>query len=155
MSEASEMQVSAYRHTATQANQRGFTLIEAVVVMAMVAILAAIAIPNYSEYVLRSHRSTAQSFMSDVASRQTQFFLDRRLYAAVIGPDPDGRGLNMQTPEDLRLRYTFTIDVIAGPPPGFRITATPIGAQAGDRCGVMTIDQTGAKRTATDAARCW
>jgi type IV pilus assembly protein PilE len=149
MSEASEMQVSAYRHTATRADQRGFTLIEAVVVMAMVAILAAIAIPNYSEYVLRSHRSTAQSFMSDVASRQSQFFLDRRAYAATVG------ALNMTAPADLAARYTFAINVVAGPPPGFTVTATPIGPQVGDRCGELSINQTGAKRTALDVARCW
>ena len=57
---------------------RGFTLIEVVIVMAVAAILAAIAIPNYSEFVMRSHRSAVQSFISDVASRQSQFFLDRR-----------------------------------------------------------------------------
>ncbi|MEP6608963.1 MAG: prepilin-type N-terminal cleavage/methylation domain-containing protein, partial [Burkholderiaceae bacterium] len=58
----------------------GFTLIEVVVVMAVAAILAAVAIPNYGQYVMRSHRSEAQSFISDVASRQSQFFLDRRSY---------------------------------------------------------------------------
>jgi prepilin-type N-terminal cleavage/methylation domain-containing protein len=99
MSEASEMQVSAYRHTATRADQRGFTLIEVVVVMAMVAILAAIAIPNYSEYVLRSHRSSAQSFITDVASRQAQFFLDRRTYAATVA------ALNLTAPAEVAARY--------------------------------------------------
>ena len=61
-------------------SSRGFTLIEVAVVMAVAAILAAVAIPNYSEYVMRSHRSAVQSFISDVASRQSQFFLDRRRY---------------------------------------------------------------------------
>jgi type IV pilus assembly protein PilE len=129
------------------AKLRGFTLIEAVVVMAVAAILAAVAIPNYSEYVMRSHRSAVQSFISDVASRQSQFFLDRRNYAATVAT------LNMTTPADVAARYTVAIAVVAGPPAGFQVTATPTGAQATDRCGVLTIDQAG-NRTAV-SNRCW
>ena len=126
---------------------RGFTLIEAVVVMAIAAILAAVAIPNYSEYVMRSHRSAVQSFISDVASRQSQFFLDRRNYAATVA------ALNMTAPAEVAARYTVAIAVVAGPPAGFQVTATPTGAQATDRCGVLTIDQAG-NRTAV-SNRCW
>ena len=136
------------RHLRTRfRSNRGFTLIEVVVVMAIAAILAAVAIPNYSEYVMRSHRSAVQSFISDVASRQSQFFLDRRSYAATTG------ALNMAVPVDVAARYNVAIAVIAGPPAGFQVTATPIGAQATDRCGLLTIDQAG-NRTAV-AVRCW
>lgn len=139
------MHVSAYRPTGKTC--RGFTLIEVIVVMTMIAILAAIAIPNYGDYVLRSHRSSAQSFVSDVASRQAQFFLDRRAYSATVA------ALNMAAPAELATRYAFAINVVAGPPPGFQVTATPIGPQVGDRCGVLTINQAGAKGAA--GARCW
>lgn len=125
----------------------GFTLLELVVVMAIAAILAAIAIPNYSEYVMRSHRSEAQSFISDVASRQSQFFLDRRSYAGTVA------GLNMIPPAEVAARYNVAIAVVAGPPAGFQVSATPIGAQATDRCGVLTIDQAN-NRTAV-GPRCW
>ena len=118
----------------------GFTLIEAVVVMA-------VAIPNYSEYVMRSHRSAVQSFISDVASRQSQFFVDRRNYAATVA------ALNVTAPAEVTARYTVAIAVVAGPPAGFQVTATPTGAQATDRCGVLTIDQAG-NRTAV-SNRCW
>ena len=130
-----------------QLSAMGFTLIELVVVMAVAAILAAIAIPNYGEYVMRSHRSNAQSFISDVASRQSQFFLDRRSYAATIA------ALNMVPPVDVAARYNIAVAVVAGPPAGFQVSATPIGAQATDRCGVMAVDQAG-NRTAI-ADRCW
>ena len=126
---------------------RGFTLIELAVVMAIAAILAAVAIPNYSEYVLRGHRSAVQAFISDVASRQSQFFLDRRSYAGTVA------ALNMTAPADVAARYTVAIAVVAGPPAGFQVSATPIGTQATDRCGLLTIDQAG-NRTAV-GNRCW
>jgi type IV pilus assembly protein PilE len=139
------MHVSAYRQS--RSSHRGFTLIEVIVVMTMLAILAAIAIPNYSDYVLRSHRSSAQSFVADVASRQAQFFLDRRTYAATVA------ALNLTAPPELAARYAFAINVDAGPPPGFQVTATPIGVQVDDRCGALTINQAGAKGAA--GTRCW
>lgn len=142
----SEMQVSAHKHR-TARRQRGFTLMEVVVVMVILGILAAIAIPNYSEYTLRSHRSAVQAFISDVASRQTQFFLDRRVYATSVA------ALNMTTPADIANRYAVAIATNAGPPATFQVTATPTGTQTDDRCGALTVDQAGNKGAA--ATRCW
>jgi type IV pilus assembly protein PilE len=143
------MSVSVYKLESLvgPAGVRGFTLIELVVVMVIAAILAAIAIPNYSEYVVRSNRSAAQSFISDIASRQAQFFLDRRTYATTVA------ALNVTVPNEVAARYAVAIDVQVGPPLTYTVTATPTGSQAGDRCGAMTINQAGNKTAA--ATRCW
>jgi type IV pilus assembly protein PilE len=139
------MRVSAYKQL--ESPQRGFTLMELVIAMVVIGILAAIAIPNYSEYVLRGHRSAVQALIADVASRQAQFFLDRRTYATTVA------ALNIPVPPDVAQRYAIAIATAAGPPATFQVTATPTGVQVGDRCGVMTIDQGGAKGAA--ATRCW
>ena len=127
---------------------RGFTLIEVIVVVVMLGILAAIAIPNYSEYVRRGHRSAAQAYLVDLASRQVQFYLDRRAFADNVA------ALNVAAPAEIANRYNVAIVVTAGPPATFTITATPTGSQTGDRCGALTIDQTGLRGAAVTTG-CW
>jgi type IV pilus assembly protein PilE len=127
---------------------RGFSLMEVIVVMVMLGILAAIAIPNYSEYVRRGHRSAAQAYLLDLASRQVQFYLDRRVFADNV------TALNLAAPTEIASRYNVAIAVVAGPPATFTITATPTGSQTGDRCGNLTIDQTGARGAAATTG-CW
>src|SRR5258708_6947981 len=70
------------RHPRIRPNARGagFTLIEVMIVVAIVGVLAAIALPNYSDYVKRSKIIEATSVLSDLRVRYEQFFLDNRTY---------------------------------------------------------------------------
>ena len=64
---------------------RGFTLIELMIAVAVVAILAAIGYPSYTEHIRKSRRATAQAALMDLASRQQAYLLDRRAYAGFFG----------------------------------------------------------------------
>ena len=114
----------------------GFSLIELMIVVVIVAILAAIAIPSYENQIRKGRRAAAQNYLLDIANRQQQFLLDARRYATSVGE------LNVTAPPEVTPFYTVAI-ATAGPPPTFVITATPIGAQVAD--GALTLNQQSAK----------
>ena len=116
---------------------KGFTLIELMVTVVIVAILASIAIPSYREYVIRGNRRAAQAAMMEIATRQQQYFVANRVYAANIAE------LGYTLPEEVLGKYTAALETAGGPPPTFEITFSPEGSQAGD--GDLTLDSEGNK----------
>src|SRR5207244_8870820 len=109
----------------------GFSLIELMIATAIVAILAAIALPAYTSQLRKSSRAEAQSFMTTAAGNQQQYLLNRRAYASSFAD------LRATAPADLTSKYVFIVAAADGPPPTFTLTATAIGDQAKDACPAL------------------
>jgi type IV pilus assembly protein PilE len=107
---------------------RGFTLMELMIAVAIMGILAAVAIPNYREYVQRSRLVDATTSLSDFRVRMEQYFLDNRTYqkggnCGVDNPVSTGKEAFKITcaAPDART-YTVTAEGIAGKAAGFKYT---------------------------------
>jgi len=117
---------------------RGFTLIEIMITVAIIAILTAVAYPSYTDYVRRGKITDAISALSGMRVKMEQYFQDNRTYvgACVAGTSAP---LPADTPN-----FTFSCTTTAGPPIAYTVTAQGIGSMADFR---YTVDQTNTKRT--------
>jgi len=121
---------------------RGFSLIELMVACAIIAILAAIAIPSYAYYLRQSRRSDAEATLMDIAQREQQYLLDQRVYAT------NTTTLSTTIPVDVSSYYTVTINAPAVTPPVFTVTATPIAGSVQGSDYTLTLDNTGVRSPA-------
>jgi type IV pilus assembly protein PilE len=121
--------------------QKGFTLVELMIVLLIVAILTTFAVSSYRQSVIKSTRRAAQAVMMDIANRERQYFIANRAFASKSE-------LGYTLPADLTGKYTWDVDLTkpTGPPPGFTITLTPAGSQSTDV--KLTLDSNGVKTPA-------
>lgn len=137
----------------------GFTLIELVVALAVVAITTTIAASSYRSHVLRSHRVAAVQSLLVAATEQEKFHLSNGTYGARLdarpGDDPPGLPVASRTPGG-----HYALSVTLADAASYRIVATAASESADPLCQVLAIDESG-RRTATDArgadttGRCW
>ena len=138
---------------------RGFTLIEIMVVVVIVAILAAIALPSYENYVLRARRSAAQSFVSQIAMKEEEYFAHMRGYTTNYGTG----GLGLTAPvNETGGYYTYEVctadcNSLTAPTNGFIVLAKRDAGsrQMNDSVGDIVLYSTGAKCTVSGEDMKW
>jgi type IV pilus assembly protein PilE len=146
--------------------QRGFTLIELVIAMVIASILAAIAIPSYNSYIMKSRRTEAKSTLLNLASLEERFYSTNNTYSTT--PSDLGYPTTATVPFPVGSGY-YNISALtvipaaapinstsAGTPATYSITALAIGSQARDSgCTSFTISSGGVQTSAGTSTTCW
>lgn len=127
-------------------DQHGFTLIELMITVVIVAILAAIAYPSYTRYVQRGYRSEGIALLNDATARIERYYAQNNSYD--IGTDLSKIGLAAASSTG---KYSLSVTSSAT---SYAFSVAPQGVQANDTCGTLTIDQAGNK-TSTAGTDCF
>lgn len=125
---------------------RGFTLIELMIVVGVLAIIAIIALPSYQEQIRKSRRAEAARSVGQLQLELERWRAENPSYADCGAP-----GCGSGSYPALPVSDYYTAAISSAGTTSYSVTATPKGAQTGDRCGVLTATRD-SKPTWTSAA---
>ena len=127
--------------------QKGFTLIELMIAVAIIAILGAVAMPSYQNYVMQANRAAAKTILHENAQFLEQFYTTNNLYTGAVLPF-------LQSPRTGAVaHYNVSLQAVAAAT--YTLQAVPVGMMAADTCGALTLTNTGVRGAGGDVATCW
>jgi type IV pilus assembly protein PilE len=138
------------QHTRLQ----GFTLIEVMIVVAVMGILTTVALPSYTEYLKRANRAAAKSVLLETALLMERNYTQANRYDL----KSDGTAFTLtiiQTPQSGDAKYTIGFAAGALNQNTFTLQAVPAGIMVGDACGTYTVTNVGAKGSGGTMDDCW
>jgi type IV pilus assembly protein PilE len=135
----------------TTRRPRGFTLVELMIGVAVLAILSGVALPSYLSQVQKARRAEARSALTAAAQAMERWYSERSTYAGAT------LGTSGVYPSASTNGY-YTLSIVSQSAAGFALQASPAGPQLADACGSFSYDQTGARTVSggtLSVAACW
>jgi len=131
----------------------GFTLIELMIVVAIIGIIASIAVPSYQRYVESTRRTVAQGDLLELTQ-----FMERRYTNGYDYRETDGSAPTLpfttQPRQGASIFYKYSFEGAVART-SFTLQANPEGGQTGDSCGWLRIDEAGVRTSNSGDADCW